>query len=568
MLTDWPSVINDLGGLLPTTALSLPQGQPWEPTVAIKNTLFYGDNLDVLRKYVRDETVDLCYIDPPFNSKRNYNQIYNNIGDDESAQAQAFVDTWRWEERAIDGYEQIISNYEGRFTRQAIELIKGLRGVLGEQPLLAYLVSLTTRIAEIHRVLKPTGTFYLHCDPTSSHYIKLVLDGIFCGTSLKGDSHNEIVWNYESGGRPKKDFAGKHDLIFRYTKSDTWTFNADKVLIPRELARHNHMKKNVDGDGRIFYSIKSNGKIYKYYADQGVIPSDVWTDCSHLQQKDPERIGFPTQKPESLLRRIILASSNEGDLVMDAYCGCGTSVAVAQGYNRRWIGIDIAYQAISTILMRLEKHFPDLDVANISLSGVPRDMASARALANKKDDRLRKEFEKWAILTYTKNRALVNDKKGADQGIDGMAYVMKDDKEVDRMILQVKSGGVKRGDIATLQGDMQRNRAELGTLITLEEPTRNMIENAKAAGVYEHQLTGQTCPKIQIVTVRDIVEKGKRLDLPLSPDALRDALLKAEGNQLALELKSTDMDQGIRKRKAPAAAPLEMPAQTKKRDLH
>jgi DNA modification methylase len=501
------------------------------------NILYYGDNLDVMRKYVKDETVDLCYIDPPFNSKRNYNQIYNNIGNDESAQAQAFVDMWTWEDRAIHGYEQITSNFENRFTRQTIELIRGFHAVLGEGPLLAYLVSVTLRIAEIHRVLKNTGTFYLHCDPTSSHYIKLVIDGIFCGTSLKGDFHNELVWGYESGGRPKKDFASKHDLIFRYTKSDKWTFNADKILIPRELARHNHMKKNVDTDGRIFYSIKSNGKIYKYYADQGVIPSDVWTDCSHLQQKDPERIGFPTQKPESLLRRIILASSNEGDLVLDAYCGCGTSVAVAQGFNRKWIGIDIAYQAISTILGRLEKHFPEMAVGNIALNGIPRDMASAQALAHKKDDRLRKEFEKWAILTYTNNRALVNDKKGADQGIDGIAYVMKNEKETDRMILQVKSGAVKRGDIATLQGDMQRSKAELGTLIILEEPTRNMIENAKAAGVYKHALTGQSCPKIQIITVRDMIEKDVRLELPLSYDALRAAQLDAQGDQLTLELK-------------------------------
>jgi DNA modification methylase len=502
----------------------------------MKSALYYGDNLEILRKYIRSETVDLCYIDPPFNSQRNYNYIYKNIGEDVHAGSQAFVDTWTWEDRAVAGYEEIISNHENRFTRQTIELIRGLHGVLGEGPFLAYLISMTLRIVEIHRALKDTGTFFLHCDPTSSHYLKLIVDAIFCGTGLKGDFRNEIVWSYESGGRSKNDFSSKHDLVFRYTKSNTWTFNGDKVLIPRELARHNHMKKNIDEDGRVYYSIKSAGKIYKYYADEGVIPSDVWTDCSHLQQKDPERIGYPTQKPETLLRRMVLAASNEGDTILDAYCGCGTTIAVAQGSNRKWIGIDIAYQAISTVLKRLEEHFPTLDISNIPLTGIPKDMASARALAHKKDDRLRKEFEKWAILTYTKNRALVNEKKGADKGIDGIAYIFTGDKSADRMLLQVKSGAVKRSDIATLQGDMQRNKVPLGTLITLEEPTRSMIEHAKAEGYYEHPQAGQTCPKIQIVTVREIIEDGKRLDLPLSQEALRSAQSEMEGNQLVLAL--------------------------------
>lgn len=209
--------------------------------------------------------------------------------------------------------------------------------------MLAYLVSITLRVTEIHRVLKTTGSFYLHCDPTASHYLKLILDAIF--VAYGGDYRNEIIWGYESGGRPKQDFGRKHDVIFRYTKSKQWVFNSDDIRLSRQLTRHNHMKRGVDEDGRVFHSIRSAGKIYKYYDDEGVIPSDVWTEFSHLQQKDPERLGYPTQKPEALLERIITDSSNADDVILDAYCGCGTTIAVAERLHRRWIGIDITYQS-------------------------------------------------------------------------------------------------------------------------------------------------------------------------------------------------------------------------------
>jgi DNA modification methylase len=187
------------------------------------NSLYYGDNLDNLRKHIRDETVDLCYIDPPFNSKRNYNQIYNNIGGEDRAQAQAFVDTWTWDGQADEGFREIIANEKGRYTTQTVALIKGLRDVLKEGSLLAYLVSMTRRIIEIHRVLKPTGSFYLHCDPTSSHYLKLVLDGIFC--SQGGHFINEIAWCYSQGGKSKKWFPRKHNIIFLYSKGEDYYFD-------------------------------------------------------------------------------------------------------------------------------------------------------------------------------------------------------------------------------------------------------------------------------------------------------------------------------------------------------
>ncbi|MFM9158651.1 MAG: DNA methyltransferase, partial [Dolichospermum sp.] len=194
------------------------------------NQLYYGDNLEVLRRYIKDDSVDLCYIDPPFNSQRNYNQIYNNIGAEGKAQAQAFIDTWEWDDHAIHGINEILINDHGLFTQQCIALITGLSNVLGKGSLLAYLVSMTLRITEIHRVLKPTGSFYLHCDPTASHYLKLILDAVFC--SQRGNYINEIIWCYETGGRSNNFYPRKHDIIFRYSKGKIYYFNVDIIRIP------------------------------------------------------------------------------------------------------------------------------------------------------------------------------------------------------------------------------------------------------------------------------------------------------------------------------------------------
>jgi site-specific DNA-methyltransferase (adenine-specific) len=366
----------------------------------MKNKIYYGDNLDVLRRYIKDESVDLCYIDPPFNSKRNYNQIYNNVGKEDSAQAQAFIDTWTWDDIATQGLAEIKSNYNGVFTEQSIDLITGLEKVLKKGALLAYLVSMTLRIAEIHRVLKPTGSFYFHCDPTASHYLKLVLDAIFCAKG--GQYLNEIIWCYRGGGSSKTDFGKRHDVIFRYSKGKDYKFNSDKIRIPYQ----------AEGIGRkddaMWGKHKGTDKVYKPHP-LGKVPEDWWT-INVLNSNDPERLGYPTQKPEQLLERIIEASSNDGDIILDAYCGCGTTVAVANRLNRQWIGIDITYQSISLILKRLTEHDKSL-LDNIEINGVPKDSDSAIALANKSDDRTRKEFEKWIVLTYSNNYAMINEKE-------------------------------------------------------------------------------------------------------------------------------------------------------------
>ncbi|MDY7048395.1 MAG: DNA methyltransferase [Microcystis panniformis WG22] len=487
------------------------------------NKLYYGDNLEVLRKYIKDESIDLCYIDPPFNSKRNYNQIYNNLGKEDQAQAQAFVDTWTWDNHANEALEEIQSNYQGKFTSQTIDLIDGLTKVLGKGSLLAYLVSMTLRIVEIHRVLKSTGSFYLHCDPTASHYLKIVLDAIFC--SQGGDFKNEIIWCYGSGGASKNHFSKKHDVILYYSKSsNNVIFNVDLVREPYsspEKVEHKIIK----------------GKAYQRKHELGRIPFDWWT-IPILTNTAKERLGYPTQKPEALLERIIKASSNKGDIILDAYCGCGTTIAVAERLERNWIGIDITYQSISLMLKRLEDSFGKNVLDKIELNGIPKNLESAKALATKPDDRTCKEFEKWAVLTYSNNQAVINDKKGADKGIDAIAYFQGDKDNREKIIFQVKSGNVKSGDIRDLQGTMTIQGAALGIFITLKPPSKDMIPTAKSAGIYRSRYMSQSVDKIEIVTVQEILEQKKRLDVILTFEVLKAAEKQREtqGQQMSLDI--------------------------------
>ncbi len=560
---------------------------------APKNRLFYGDNLDVLRRKVAPESVDLCYIDPPFNSKRNYFQIYNNQGSEDRAQAQAFVDTWEWGDEAIAGLAYILDIerlHSGKWTEQTVELIRGLEKVLKRGSLLAYLVSMTLRIVEIHRVLKPTGSFYLHCDPTASHYLKLVLDAVFCGQG--GDYKNEIVWERLKGAKADaKQYGRNSDRVLFYTKGHTFTFNPPRLsehnektvkdwysksdeqgkyvarpltaaspsagdsgqpwrgrpptghwTVPHILADRYEAATGKSLVGTVrerldfladagFIDFSPSGlPSWRRYLDEAETPRvhDIWADeeVKAISRTSAERLGYPTQKPEALLDRIIRASSNEGDTVLDAYCGCGTTVAVAQRLGRQWIGIDITYQSISLILKRLHDKFPDdwpAIEADILLDGVPRDIESARALANRKDDKTRKEFEKWAVLTYSDNQARINDKKGADAGIDGIAYFLIGKDQNGKAIFQVKSGGANRATLATLNSDRQREKAEFGILITMDLPTKAMRDEIAAAGRYKHPLLNREDDRLQVITVAEMLA-GKRLDLPMARgDAVKSA---------------------------------------------
>lgn len=583
-----------------------------------ENTLYYGDNLEILRRKVASGTVDLCYIDPPFNSKRNYNQIYNNLGREDRAQAQAFVDTWVWDDHANRGFAEILDNAEGRFQPQTVELVKGLHKVLGEGSLLAYLVSITLRVVELHRVLKDTGNFFLHCDPTASHYLKLILDGVFCANQT-GDFKNEIIWRRTGAHNARRSFGPIHDVILFYAKSSnpyfkilrrpymrghvesryTWDEGVGKYKFTSggnvltgagatggesgkpwrgfdPSAKHRHWAVPgflAEQMGEGFQNLSVLEKLDALYeaglidieegnawptpvrylnADSGSPIQDIWAyqpytegtvygtekgidaDVAWLGPTDPERLGYQTQKPMGLLERIIQSACPEGGTVLDAYCGCGTTLDVAQKLRRPWIGIDITYQSIALILRRLEKRFGADAIAAIMQDGIPRDMKSAEALANKQDDRLRKEFEKWAVLTYTNNRAVINEKKGADAGIDARAFFMTGKSENARIIFQVKSGGVKRSDIATLRGDMGREKAALAVLVTLEEPSAPMVREAKAAGQYKHETMGRSYDRISIVTVREIVEEGKRLEIPMSLEVLTAARQVADAEQVDL----------------------------------
>ncbi len=553
------------------------------------NKLYYGDNLEVLRKYIKDESIDLCYIDPPFNSKRNYNQIYNNLGKEDQAQAQAFVDTWTWDNHANEALEEIQSNYQGKFTSQTIDLIDGLTKVLGKGSLLAYLVSMTLRIVEIHRVLKSTGSFYLHCDPTASHYLKIVLDTVFC--SQGGDFKNEIAWKRSSAHNDTKQgnvvHLGRiHDVILFYTKSmntlrnelyeshsqeyiekfykyrdpNGRLYTLDNITGPGGASKGNpqyeflgitrywrYSKNRMEElyqQGRIIQTKPGTVPRYKRYLDemQGIPLQDLWNDISPISSQARERLGYPTQKPEALLERIIKASSNKGDVILDAYCGCGTTIAVAERLERNWIGIDITYQSISLMLKRLEDSFGKNVLDKIELNGIPKDLESAKALATKPDDRTRKEFEKWAVLTYSNNRAVINDKKGADKGVDAIAYFQGDKDNREKIVFQVKSGNVKSGDIRDLQGTMTLQGAALGIFITLKPPSKDMVQTAKSAGIYRGRYMSQSVDKIEIVTVQEILEQKKRLDVILTFEVLKAAEKQREtqGQQMSLDIPFPD----------------------------
>ncbi|MDR2690928.1 MAG: restriction endonuclease [Dysgonamonadaceae bacterium] len=539
------------------------------------NQLYYGDNLEILQDNIPDGSVDLCYIDPPFNSNRDYNQIYNNIGKD-VAQATAFTDTWEWDRAAVEGLKRFdLVKGDKKIPLKTKHLIAGLFKVLERGSMMAYIISITQRIIEIYRVLKPTGSFYLHCDPTASHYLKLILDSVFCENG--GDFKNEIVWRRHYSHNDGKKFGCIHDIILFYTKSKNYTYNRQHYAYTNEYAlkkyngidektlrRFRSVSMNAPGQGDakyfgdklleppkgthwrwsqdrinesiengIIYFTKNGVPRYKQFLDEmeGVPVQDTWTEFYGLSSHDKERLGYPTQKPEALMEIIINASSNIGDVVLDAYCGCGTTVAVAQRLKRKWIGIDITYQSIYVILKRLEEHFGKKIINHIEISGIPRDIESAKALAHKKEDKTRKEFEKWAVITYSNNEGTPNEKKGADKGIDGVLNIYWNaDAEAKEVLFSVKSGHVSVAQIRDFLHVIDRENAAAGVFITLEEPTKPMILEAKSAGTVTIPLTGQSVEKLQIVSIQEILD-GKRANFPLTINPLKKAERKIEDNQ-------------------------------------
>ena len=458
----------------------------------MKNKLYFGDNLDILRDRIPDESVDLVYLDPPFNSNASYNVLFKErSGKDSAAQIVAFDDTWRWGMESELAYKDIISNGSDK----VVKLISGLREFLGQNDMMAYLVMMTQRIVELRRVLKPTGSIYLHCDPTASHYIKLVMDAVFGAENYR----NEIIWRigWVSGFKTqKRGWIRNHDTLLYYLASEAAIpyFNKEYIPYPEGYVRR---------DGK-----PPTGK--------GIPIEDTWNSSSGdvldsimIKSFSVEKLGYPTQKPEALLERIIKASSNEGDVVLDPFCGCGTSIAAAEKLNRRWIGIDITHLAITLIKHRLNDAYGS-DVHPFEIDGVPVVVEGARELA--REDRFK--FEWWA-LGLVDARPVRDRKKGADGGVDGFINFFDDNSgKHRRIVVQVKSGGVKRSDIATLRGDMEREKAEIALFVTLEPPTKPMVQEALQSGFYTPEaFPNDAFPRVQILTIEDLLN-GKKAEYP------------------------------------------------------
>lgn len=484
------------------------------------NRLYFGDNLEVLRGLIPDESVDLVYLDPPFNSKRNYNIFLKSPeGLDSHAQLTAFDDTWRWGAQAEVEYDDVLG---GKNTDVA-SLLKALREFMSESDTMAYLTFMANRLVELHRVLKPTGSVYLHCDPTASHYLKLLMDAVFGSKNFQ----NEIVWSYRGGGISASRWGRRHDILLFYSKGDTWTFNADPVreeYSPESLERLKYKAR----------SFRANKTYENYEANPlGKHPDDVWP-MQPIMPSAKERLGYPTQKPIALLERVILASSNEGDVVLDPFCGCGTALHAAQLHGRAWIGIDVTHLAVALVERRLKAAFPKV---RFEVHGTPTTLDGAAELA----ERDKYEFQNWAcsLVDVWPYKA---GKKGADQGIDGVRWFKDIDKatrdRVDRKIIVSVKGGKNVGVpmVRDLVGTMKRVEASIGLFITLAQPTQPMKAEAAAAGLYE-AANGQKYPRVQILTVAGLLDGSERpqyFDVALVDSTFKQAEREVEKTQFTM----------------------------------
>ena len=543
------------------------------------NHLYYGDNLKVLRDSIADESVDLIYLDPPFNSNASYNVLFKGPkGNESAAQIEAFDDSWHWGDEAESSFGEVLRSGNGA----AAEMLRAMRSFLGENDMMAYLAMMAVRLIELHRVLKPTGSLYLHCDPTASHYLKILLDAVFGKTNYQ----NEIIWKRATSHNDAQRFGKITDRILFYSKGNNFVWNGNAIRTPRQTneilksfpstdQRWRYRGDNLtgpshgqtEGESTLAwkgYDIISRGRVwsapktgeYAKYIERNLIPGYLslkgvherldaldeaglivhpkrgfWpsikryadADLGYAAQdlileptgftnftKGLESLGYPTQKPVELVKKFVLASSNEGDVVLDPFCGCGTTVHAAEKLNRKWIGIDITHLAIGLIEKRLRDAFSDVQFIT---HGVPKDLAGARDLANRgrTDKNYYFEFEKWALSLINAQPGNLG-KKGADRGIDGNIYFGKNS----RTIVSVKAGdNVGVAMIRDLRGVIERENAEIGIFLTLTPPTKPMIVEAAAAGQFEME-SFSPVPKLQIITIEQALELHDRaLQLPL-----------------------------------------------------
>lgn len=475
------------------------------------NKIYFGDNLDVMRKHLPDNSVDLVYLDPPFNSKKAYNIIYNG-----EEQVKAFDDTWNWSDEIARTYDDIKQSSNA----DVIKVMTAFREILGKNNMMAYLVMMTPRLVEIQRILKPTGSVYLHCDPTASHYLKIIMDNIFGLENFR----NEIVWCYKSRPQSKNYFGKKHDTLLFYSKSDDYYFNWKKVsrsLSDVTIKKYRHMDENgrqyrLQGRGITGSPIRSAKDVdtkwekthpelvVRDYLDEkvGVSREDWWTDINIINQAANERTGYPTQKPLTLLERIIKVSSNKGDIVLDPFCGCATTLVASEKLGRQWIGIDLTYQSVVLLKERLRKNH--IHSETFTVEGEPTTIDGAKELIR---ERGRFRFQDWVTGRIG---AVPNTKKTADEGEDGY-YFWTDNNKDHKAIISVKSGHTGPSDIRDLKGTMKSKKATAGVFITLEEPTRGMRTEA-SSGYFKDSFDNRY-PIVQILTVEDILE-GKKVDLP------------------------------------------------------
>lgn len=451
------------------------------------NVLYYGDNLDVLRRHVRDESIDLVYLDPPFNSNADYNILFSEHGEKAAAQVKAFTDTWTWDTDARRDYEEIVEA-GGRVA----DAMRAFYTMLGGSDMMAYLARMSLRLVELRRVLKPTGSLYLHCDPTAGAYLKLLLDAVF------GPRHfrNEIVWHYRRWTGAARSFLKMHDTVFLYTKTDDYAFNRQFTAYTEASL---HRKKN-------YHTRIKGADIYVTHVnEQGVGENDVW-QIQLLNSQAKERLGYPTQKPVELLRKIILASSNEGDVVLDPFAGCGTTIDAAQELGRRWIGIDVTHLAVGLIKHRLADRYGREFGKTYRVVGEPTTVDGARELAQQDPF----QFQAWA-LGLVGARIAGSDKKGGDKGIDGRLYFHEGSGDTKQIILSVKAGNLVPAYVDALWGVAEREKAEIGVLISFNEPTAGMRARAAEAGFYDSPWGKH--PRLQLRTVGDLLA-GKGIDYP------------------------------------------------------
>lgn len=516
-----------------------------------QNRLYYGDNLDVLQEHIASESVDLVYLDPPFNSDRIHNVLFREkSGIDSPAQIQAFDDTWTWNQDTEALYREILNGQAPVNVAAAVEAMSRL---LGENDLMAYLTMMTRRLLELHRVLRGSGSIFLHCDPTASHYLKIICDSIFNSENFR----NEIIWQRtQAKSLMTKRLPSNHDVILAYGKSDRAVWNEDALFQPYDVEDLDPKTKekysNRDATGRLYqltslinpnpdrpnltYEFLGVTRVWRWTKERmqeaydagliiqtapGRVPrlkryldeqrgkplGDVWSDIPPLNARAAERLGYPTQKPLKLLERIIEAASHPGGVVLDPFAGCGTTIDAAQKLKRQWIGIDITTLAIDLIDARLRHTYSETIRQTYQILGIPRDLSGAHALFKRSPF----EFERWCVMQVD---GQPNEKQVGDRGVDGVIRIPIDAKaNSHRVLISVKGGATNPGHVRDLLGTVELQGAAMGLFVCMNRPTSGMFEVANHSGSYTYPVNEKQYPKIQILAVEDILN-GVKPDIP------------------------------------------------------